>query len=93
MIDQVALACGQSQGREYWWAYSLEVVPEKQRASSRLLSRVGADQWWSNLEALHLHLLSSLENPGGRREKGQQKELDRPWGARAWVLCMVGDLA
>ena len=93
MIDQGALACGQSQGREYWWASTLEVVPEKQRASSRLLSRVGADQWWSSLEALHLHHFSSLENPGGRREKGQQKELDRPWGARAWVLCMVGDLA
>ena len=92
MIDQVALACGQSQGREYWWASTLEVVPEKQRAS-RLPSRVGADQKWSNLEALHLHRLSSLENPGGRREKGQQKELDRLWGARAWVLCMVGDLA
>ena len=71
----------------------MEVVPEKQRASSRLLSRVGADQWWSNLEALHLHRLSSLENPGGQREKGQQKELDRPWGARAWVLGMVEDLA
>jgi len=70
----------------------LEVVPEKQRAS-RLPSRVGADQKWSNLEALHLHRLSSLENPGGQREKGQQKELDRPWGARAWVLGMVEDLA
>ena len=92
MIDQGALACGQSQGREYWWASTLEVVPEKQKAS-RLPSRVGADQWWSNLEALHLHRLSSLENPGGQRAKGQQKELDRLWGARAWVLCMVGDLA
>lgn len=70
----------------------MEVVPEKQRAS-RLPSRVGADWWWSNLEALHLHRLSSLENPGGQREKGQQKELDRLWGAHAWVLCMVGDLA
>ena len=92
MIDQGALACGQSQGREYWWASTLEVVPEKQRAS-RLPSRVGADQKWSNLEALHLHRLSFLENPGGRREKGQQKELDRLWGAHAWVLCKVGDLA